>query len=322
MREDAKTGRVLHTGQAIVDIVMEVSVIPEAGADTYARDSHITAGGGFNVMAAAARDGAEVVYLGAVGDGPFGEVVSRALSGEGVLVPAEPIQGVDTGYCVAIVEDSAERTFVSYLGAEGRSSLANLTAVAPTPADVVYVTGYSLLHACNRQALLEWLPVLSSGVRVVFDPAPLIDEVPDDAFGLLVEHAWLWTVNAREAGLILQRLGVAQSFGAASSDAATALAGALGRPVLLRAGGEGSYFCEPDAAPAHVPALPVTPVDTNGAGDAHTGVLMAHLARGGELLDGARRANVAAAIAVTRRGPATSPGPEEIDRALKVVPRL
>ncbi|MER6926590.1 PfkB family carbohydrate kinase, partial [Streptomyces spiralis] len=58
------------------------------------------------------------------------------------------------------------------------------------------------------------------------------------------------------------------------------------------------------------------PVDTNGAGDAHTGVLMACIARGTKLLDATRRANVAAAIAVTRQGPATAPTADEVDAAM------
>jgi sugar/nucleoside kinase (ribokinase family) len=57
-------------------------------------------------------------------------------------------------------------------------------------------------------------------------------------------------------------------------------------------------------------------VDSNGAGDAHGGVVAAALSRGEGLLTAARRANAAAAIAVTRRGPATAPTAEEIDEEL------
>jgi sugar/nucleoside kinase (ribokinase family) len=66
----------------------------------------------------------------------------------------------------------------------------------------------------------------------------------------------------------------------------------------------------------HVEPLNVTAVDTNGAGDAHTGVLCAGIAAGRDLTEIVRRANVAAAIAVTARGPATSPDSETIDRFL------
>ena len=65
-----------------------------------------------------------------------------------------------------------------------------------------------------------------------------------------------------------------------------------------------------------MPGFPVDAVDTNGAGDAHAGVLVAALLRGEGLLPAVRRANAAAAIATTRRGPATAPVAEETDRLL------
>ena len=56
--------------------------------------------------------------------------------------------------------------------------------------------------------------------------------------------------------------------------------------------------------------------DTNGAGDAHSGVLAAALARGATAAEAASRANASAALAVTRVGPATAPVSADIDRLL------
>jgi sugar/nucleoside kinase (ribokinase family) len=63
----------------------------------------------------------------------------------------------------------------------------------------------------------------------------------------------------------------------------------------------------------HVPGFKVQAVDSNGAGDAHAGVFIAGLAQGLKPVAAARRANAAAALAVTRWGPATSPGTSEVD---------
>jgi sugar/nucleoside kinase (ribokinase family) len=62
----------------------------------------------------------------------------------------------------------------------------------------------------------------------------------------------------------------------------------------------------------------VTAVDTTGAGDAHSGVFLAGLAAGLTPGEAARRANAAAALAVTRPGAATSPTRAELDRFLAV----
>ena len=65
-----------------------------------------------------------------------------------------------------------------------------------------------------------------------------------------------------------------------------------------------------------MPGFPQEPGDTNGAGDAHTGVLVAEHAGGIDWADSSRRATVAGAITVTRRGPATAPTASEIDAFL------
>ena len=67
---------------------------------------------------------------------------------------------------------------------------------------------------------------------------------------------------------------------------------------------------------SHIPAPVVTAVDTTGAGDAHSGVFLAALAAGLTARDAVRRANAAAALAVTRAGAAVSPSRAELDQFL------
>jgi sugar/nucleoside kinase (ribokinase family) len=67
---------------------------------------------------------------------------------------------------------------------------------------------------------------------------------------------------------------------------------------------------------SHIAAPAVTAVDTTGAGDAHSGVFLAGLAAGLTVGDAARRANAAAALAVTRSGAAVSPTKAELDQFL------
>ena len=62
----------------------------------------------------------------------------------------------------------------------------------------------------------------------------------------------------------------------------------------------------------HVTGFPVDAIDTSGAGDTHTGTFIAALAHGSGAADAARTANAAAAMSVTRRGPATAPTVAEL----------
>ena len=70
--------RLLHLGNVVVDVVLSVPALPEPGGDVLATGAQTAAGGGFNVMAAAARLGLAVAYGGVVGTGPFAAPPGRA----------------------------------------------------------------------------------------------------------------------------------------------------------------------------------------------------------------------------------------------------
>ena len=101
-------------------------------------------------------------------------------------------------------------------------------------------------------------------------------------------------------------------------DTARAVAGRLreGSIVIVRDGPRGCVVREGERT-AYVPGFPQTPVDTNGAGDCHTGVLLAGRLAGLSWPEAARRANAGAALKVTRRGPNTAPSAAEIDDFLR-----
>lgn len=303
-------GRLIFTGTVVVDLLLTVDALPERGGDVLASSRGMAAGGGFNVMAAAARDGVEVVFAGRSGSGPFGEVVAEALWREGISVANPPLETADNGYCVVLVDAAAERTFVTVPGAEGMLSRADLDAVDPRAADVVYASGYSLAHPGSGPAVAGWLAALRPETRVVFDPSPLVGSLDPELLGAVLQRTDVLTANAREARILRAH--------AHPAPAAGALRGLLreGGVAVVRDGASGCWVATGDPAPAHLPAFPVTAVDTTGAGDAFGGVLAAALARGADPSQAARRANAAAALAVTRPGPATAPTAAETDALL------
>jgi sugar/nucleoside kinase (ribokinase family) len=350
--------RLLHLGNVVADLVLNVPSLPKRGADVLAAASRVSAGGGFNVLAAAARQGLAAAYAGAHGRGPFADLARAALADEGIEVLLPPRAGPDTGVVIAIVDDEGERTFLTAPGAEATLTAADLAAVAPAPGDAVYLSGYSFVHPANRAALLAWLPRLdgrsplpeagtadgggasgqagvsggagvsgqagvSGGAEpaggggaavgrsrpgatfVVFDPGPLVGQIPAGALAaVLTRTDWL-TCNAREAAILSGAPGPA--------DAAQVLAARQhGRGVIVRTGPGGCLLSYGGGEPVTVPGFAVRAVDANGAGDAHAGVFIAALASGAAPPEAARRANAAAALAVTRAGPATAPAAAEL----------
>jgi len=304
--------KMLHTGQVIIDLVMAVDKLPQAGGDVLAQSASFEAGGGFNVMAAAQRNGLPVVYLGRHGTGRFGDLAREAMNVEGIQIGIADRAERDTGLCVAITDASAERSFVSYIGAEGELSAEDLASVPAEAGDYVYVSGYSLLHAGKAQPLVDWVLMLPEGVNVVFDPGPLVDSPDAPLMQALLPRIDVWTSNSVEALKITGATDIAQAL--------DRLVGYLPRDVLMvvRDGPQGCWISQ-GSERRHVPGFKVEAVDSNGAGDAHAGVFVAGLAQGLSAFDAARRANAAAALAVTRWGPATSPGTAEVDELISKI---
>jgi sugar/nucleoside kinase (ribokinase family) len=298
--------RLLYTGQVVVDLVMALDALPRSGGDVLASSAKFETGGGFNVMAAACRNGLQTLYLGRHGNGRFGDLARQSMAVEGIEIATPASDDQDTGLSVALIEPSAERSFISYVGAEGGLSGQDLNSVSVRAEDYVFVSGYSLLHAQKVPSLLAWLADLPDGAGVVFDPGPLVNSPDGPQMRAVLPLITLWTSNCEEALRFTQCEEIA--------DALDRLSELLKRDALIvvRDGPQGCWLRQ-GAKTQHVRGFPVKAIDTNGAGDAHAGVLLANLAAGYSAEQAALRANAAAAIAVTRWGPATSPTAQEVD---------
>lgn len=298
-------------GNTIVDVMVAVDAFPEHGGDVLARSGTMRAGGaGFNVMCAASRLGATAVYGGMHGTGPFGEIARKAMAKEGIEILQDPDTAGDTGWDIAITDATAERTFITVVGAESHLTAEHLARVAPRPGDIIYLSGYGLLAEPQRTAVREWLATVPLDVAVMTDPGPLVGDIPVELLdAVLARTTWL-SANAREASIMT-----------GESDpviAATLISTRLGGNggVVLRRGAVGCLLVQGGRAPQAVPGVKVDAIDTNGAGDAHVGAFIASLLDGLDPLAAARRANAAAAYSVTRAGPATSPTTRELEQFL------
>lgn len=301
--------RVIHTAQALVDLVVEVPDLPRRGGNVMASAATRYAGGAVTILLAAVRSGAEAVHAGAHGRGPNGDLVRETLTAEGVTLSAPVVEDLDTGVCVVMVEPSAERTFVTTQEAERRITPESLQTSAPVAGDLVCVSGYSFVGR-TRDPLITWLESLPDEVVVVLDPGAVFAELEPSLRSRIVRLTDVWTGNGEES----EDFGGALGMGPAAEAVA-----ALLRPGAVAVVRDGEQGCavHADGMTTLVPGYPEKPVDTNGAGDTHTGVLLAERAKGAGWADACRRANAAGAIKVTRRGPTTAPTADEIDAYLE-----
>ncbi|MCW3475867.1 ribokinase [Limobrevibacterium gyesilva] len=272
-------------GSINLDLIFPLPQLPVAGQTVLGPHMHIEPGGkGANQAVAAARDGAQVVFAGAVGRDALAEDALVLLRRTGVDV-SRVIQADTATGCAAICVDQAGRNLIAV------ASGANLAARQAQIDDALLGPGTTvLLQRETDPAEIEALirRARARGARIVLNLAPPGPLAPDalKALDVLV-------VNEHEAAWLAGHLGV--------SDGAGGLHAALGVDVVVTLG-EAGLEAATRTGRLHLPAHGVTAVDTTGAGDCFTGVLTAALDRGMALQPALRRANVAAALCCTRKG--------------------
>ncbi len=302
--------RLILVDSVVVDVVLNVDTLPERGSDTRAEHSDSFAGGGFNVMAAASRLGLASVYGGVVGLGPFAMIAQEAMREEAIVVATAPNDDLDTGFVVAIVDDGGERTFLTSVGAEATLSTGQLDDLDVNESDFVYFSGYALLHESNARALIAFLQRIPQKACFLFDPAPIVGDISDDLLEAVLERVDWFSCNAREASILTDAADV--------DVAARALRARMGRGgAIVRIGAAGCVVALSEIHSEVVPGFVVESVDTNGAGDCHVGAFAARLALGRPPLEAALWANAAAAMSVTKHGPATGPTLFELEAFLR-----
>lgn len=274
--------------------------MPTSGSDILASENLITTGGGYNAMSAAARQGVAAVYAGRLGRGPFSSIARAAFDDDQVVEALDADESHDTGFCVAMIDDDGERTFITAAGAEGSLRSGDLASLDVRSGDYVLVSGYNVMYRESAPIVLAWLAALGDDIVVAFDPSNRVMDIPKENLARMLERADWTFANETEASLLTGKDAVEESV--------VALGTRTGRRgVVVRHGASGCTVLVRGAVPVLVPAFKVAVVDTNGAGDTHSGVFLAELAKGSDVLVAARRGNAAAAAAISVLGPASSP---------------
>lgn len=295
---------IVVAGSANIDFVTNVERIPAPGETVLGEAYRLVPGGkGANQAVACARAGGQVTFVGALGADPFAPLLRESLTGSGVTDATVEVP-LPTGAAFISVTQEAENAITVASGANA----------ALAPAHLPPLDGVTHL-ALQLEIPLDTVRAFAAaareaGTRVVLNAAPMR---PLDA-GLLA-LVDLLVVNEGELAQLLGQTEPGEPLAALDRvlglgpSAAVVTLGAQGCAAAWRSGAE--------VRSLRLPAFPVVPVDTTGAGDTFVGVLVAGLSLGLTLPDALRRATVGAALACTRPGAQPSmPGGEQIDAAL------
>ena len=298
------SGRVLVVGSVNVDLVVAAPRLPAPGQTVTGGDlARYQGGKGGNQATAAARLGARVALVGAVGDDEMGRQARSALASEGIDVAGLAVSSRATGVALIVVDPRGENLITVAPGANDEVHAVHvrtaLAALAPGPDDVVLVC-----REIPPDGVLAALEVgRDAGSTTILNPAPA-----DGLDAATLALADILTPNETELALLG---GLGSARGNPETAARQVLAGqptdagegdAHGRAVVVTLGAAGALIVRAAGAAVAVPAPAVEVVDTTGAGDTLNGALAAGLADGLDLAGAVRRAVAAAALSTTRPG--------------------
>jgi len=287
-------GNVVVVGSVNVDFIVRVAGLPGTGETVTGGTLHRLGGGkGANQAAAAARAGATVTLIAAVGDDDLGRDALAELAAEGVDVSRCPrLADVHTGVALVVVDASGENQIAVASGANERLDEAAvegaLDGIEAGPEDVL-LSGFEVPDAAVLAAA-RW--AASRGMRTIVNPAPA-RPLPKELVAL---HPIL-TPNAREAAKLSD-----ESY---PERAATVLHRRTEAPVVVTLGEEGALLLDQGADGVQIrrhAAPRVDVIDSTGAGDAFNGILAAELAAGAELGEAVRWAAAGASLSTKAVG--------------------
>jgi sugar/nucleoside kinase (ribokinase family) len=256
--------RVVVVGDLMTDTVAHAHLALARGSDTPATVTMHGGGSGANIAAWLAVDGCEVAFVGRRGADIAGRNRDMELMGYGVdarlvMDPERP-----TGTCVVMVTHKGDHTMLSDPGANAALSPEDLPQDLFTPGSHLHVSGYTLLNAGSRPAVLAALSTADrAGMSISIDGASAapLERVGAEPFLQLTNGATLLFVNIAQGKVLTGRDDPGQ---------AARVLNAWYPHVVMKLGPDGAMMYSngrPD--PVRVPGPPIERiVDGTGAGDA------------------------------------------------------
>lgn len=306
--------RVVVVGSYNQDFVWRTDHFPVPGETRLGQFSTGPGGKGFNQAVAAARQGARVSFIGALGRDAIGENAAALAEAEHIDAHWQWCEDKASGNAAIVLDGAGQNLIIVGSGANLALSASHVDAQADAFADaVVLLAQHEVTPAATRHALEH---ARNAGIATMLNPAPpLADE--DGALLPLVD---LLTPNETEFTHLLTRcagLDVDASTLASLTDVELhVLARRLSVPTLVLTLGSAGVFVSHgentrwhDTAPCYrLPAETVQVRDTTGAGDAFSGSLAAALASLGDapFVDAIRHANRVAGLATESAGAASA----------------
>lgn len=295
--------KTLVIGAAIIDIIMKIKRLPKSGEDIPCSGSLSAVGGcAYNVAATLRNFGVDHDLFVPVGSGMYGDMIARDLRGLGYSILIREGE-MDNGYCLCLVEEDGERTFITVKGAEGCFKPSWFDCLSAGAYDCIYVAGYQV-NGDSGRVISDWLKIACEtpeerpkGKTVFFAPGPVITEIEDSVMERIFSVHPILHINEKEAFDYAKQENMA--------DCLKFLYGLTHNLVVVTMGPSGTAYYDGSGMKT-VPGFKASVVDTIGAGDSHAAAMIAGYSKGLDTEQSIRLANKVASKIVGIQGPVMS----------------
>lgn len=284
--------KIFVIGSTVVDMIINVDHLPTTKADIHISSQTASMGGcAYNVSDTIRNFGTPNVLFSPVGTGIYGDFVRNGLRKKGLISPIPPVD-MDNGCCYCFVEESGERTFVSYHGAEYLIQYEWLEEIDVEDVHSVYICGLEIEEKTGEN-IVKWLEK-HPNLPVFFAPGPRIMRIDDALLQRIYRLHPVMHLNDDE---------IKEYFSTEDVEMAMQkMYKMTDNTVIVTLGDKGAAWYD-GVAIQRAPAVKVdTVVDTIGAGDSHIGAVMAGLYNGKTMEQAITDANRVAAAVVGVKG--------------------
>lgn len=288
--------KTLVIGAAIIDIIMKIKRLPKSGEDILCSETVSAVGGcAYNVAGTLRGFGVDHDLFVPVGRGMYGDMIAGDLEklGYQILIREEES---DNGYCLCLVEEDGERTFITVKGAEGRFRPSWFEQLSQDAYDSIYVAGYQVCGTSGG-VISDWMAGAKDRMkekRVFFAPGPVITDIDQAVMERILSVGPILHLNEKEAFDYAKQPSV--------EDCLKYLYGLNHNLVVVTMGASGTMYYD-GSVMRQVPAYKTQVKDTIGAGDSHVAAMIARYSKGLDTEQCVRLANRVASAIVSIQGP-------------------
>ena len=282
---------ILVIGSTVADIIINVNVLPTTAQDIHVKSQTTSLGGcAYNVSAMIDLFGVPYTLFSPVGKGMYGDFVRKELDARGIISPV-PTPDNENGCCYCFVEESGERTFISYHGAEYLFEKEWFDVLNPDRFSYAYICGLEIEDKTG-DVIVDFLE--KSKIKPVFAPGPRIDKIDKNLMERIFALHPIVHLNEDEVTRYTETANI--------ESASMVLFDMNGETVIVTTGEKGSCYYDGKDFVSVAAVKPERIVDTIGAGDGHCGAVLACLAKGLRLDEALAKANEAASRIVSVKG--------------------